>query len=355
MKNLKIFVMYNIIGFKIDDSYEWTDTLFLNDIAEEMDKIPDTCCGIITVKQEKRLSYERYRWIGDKMYIGTDELFDDEYGVRVKVCSNNEVELTVIQECNEWLIIISELLLLKNNYTFMHSAAVSKNSNVLLLPSWGGVGKTATVVKMLNKDKWKLLGDDLVITDGYTVYPFLKPFVLYTYHKELFPEYFSAHNTNLIKSKGLSTMLSHMLPSVKRILRHFPKLLALLRKNNPQSMRVSPWKLFDNEQLSSAGKANYAIWLERAVIPETQFKKISAKDIASKASAVSLSELFAGKSSAVFALCGCGLFNYQDIFPKIYNILYGVFENTDCYELIIPTDIVIDQVGDIVLKYAEEI
>jgi len=218
----------------------------------------------------------------------------------------------------------------------------------LLMPSWGGVGKTATVCRFVRDYGWRLLGDDLIIIGEGRADSFLKPFVIYPYHKELFPEAFEAKDNHTVKNLSVSNLMSKMIPTVKRLLRPFPRMLAYLRKHNPQSMRVPPQKLFEAEQLSGGGIPYKTVWLERITEDTLNFRTAEVSEVVSRAVTVTSNELFAEKLNAVFHLCGCGVFDYSETFGRMYGILNETFGNTECYILEIPTSVKITEVGQII-------
>ncbi|PBB06453.1 hypothetical protein [Salimicrobium humidisoli] len=342
----------NLIGVKIDKSYPWKDTLFINSgIATFGDAEYEKSKATISIEKCKTLSSDDCRDIGEGMLIGNNVFVDMKYGVRIERESNNHITLKVVQECNEWLVICIQLLLLELNCTLVHAAALEKDGEVLLLPSWGGVGKTATVMRMVKEGEWKLLGDDLVIVKNNEIHPFLKPFVIYPYHKNLFPQVFQSNKRNIITNSNLNKLLSSGIPYAKKIMRPIPGLLAFARKHNPQSMRVSPLELFDNKEISNGGELKKVIWLERIVGNEVNYYEKEIESLVSKVVSVSILELFAGRINCVYALNGAGIFDYQKTHIKMYDLITSSFKRTENFELDIPTSISIDDVGEIVLKH----
>lgn len=84
-----------------------------------------------------------------------------------------------------------QLLLPSRNRSFVHCAALAVRGAGVLLPSFGGIGKTSLVAEALREDGVKLLGDDLcmVAADG-TLLGYPRPFALYRYHMPLFEDYY---------------------------------------------------------------------------------------------------------------------------------------------------------------------
>lgn len=347
---MKYYSIYNLVGVQVSDSYPWCETLFLNGDVTTKDEICYLSCRKkIHIDFVKELPMSDVRFIGDGAYIGQDIYVDEQYGVRIEKHSDH-LKLLVSQECNEWLVIAIQLSLLECGYSLLHAAALEKDGQVLLLPSWGGVGKTATVCRFVREYGWRLLGDDLVIIGDNEVRPFLKPFVIYPYHKDLFPELFQKGENHTVKNLAISNMMSHMIPGVKRALRPFPRVLAYLRKHNPQSMRVAPQKIFEESQLSQGGTPSKVVWLERSMKADIYYSEITPQALASKAVSVSCVELFASKLESVYHMCGCGMLSFDDVFLRMHAIIQNISGGKTCGLLEIPTSVSITEVGEVIYQ-----
>lgn len=348
---MKYYSVYDYVGISVSDSYPWVDTLFItHGVSKEGKKEYLACQQKICIRFEKELPMDDVRFIGDGAYIGDDVYVDEQYGVRIERKAGRPLTLRVSQECNEWLVIALQLCLLECDRTLIHAAALEKDGQVLLLPSWGGVGKTATVCRFVREHGWRLLGDDLVILGGGEVKPFLKPFVIYPYHKDLFPELFANGENHTVKNLAVSSMMSRMIPGVKRALRPFPRALAYLRKHNPQSMRVAPTKIFTPDQISAGGVPMRMVWLERSMGTEIRQSQIPGQALASKAVSVSSVELFAAKLESVFHMCGCGMLSYDETLGKMRQIILDEADKVPCALLEIPNHIHITEVGSVIYE-----
>jgi hypothetical protein len=88
--------------------------------------------------------------------------------------------------------LLQSLLLLQNK-TFVHAAAISLDDRGILFPAFGGVGKTSLVARAAKEESAKILADDMVIvTEQGMLEPYLRPFALYEYHRSLFPGFFAS-------------------------------------------------------------------------------------------------------------------------------------------------------------------
>ena len=87
-----------------------------------------------------------------------------------------------------------QLLLTKQNSTFVHAAGIAVDGRAILVPAFGSIGKTAFTAQVAQHDNVTLLGDDLLIAraDGLLA-PYPRPFCIYGYHAPLFKGYFATH------------------------------------------------------------------------------------------------------------------------------------------------------------------
>jgi hypothetical protein len=78
---------------------------------------------------------------------------------------------------------IMYLKLLEEGILFMHAGGVTKGDMGILLPAYGGTGKTTLSMALLNQGH-KLLGDDLLLVDiaKGVVHPYARPLHIFTYN-----------------------------------------------------------------------------------------------------------------------------------------------------------------------------
>jgi hypothetical protein len=78
---------------------------------------------------------------------------------------------------------IMYLKLLEDGILFMHAGGVTKGDRGILLPAYGGTGKTTLSMALLNQGH-KLLGDDLLLVDiaKGVVHPYARPLHIFTYN-----------------------------------------------------------------------------------------------------------------------------------------------------------------------------
>lgn len=349
------FSIHDIVGIEVDEKYKWSETLIPNIpmFKADKNKFEKIKTRISITYKEKVILNDAYEVVAD-IFINrnTNQFLDKKYGAIISKINDDFYTITCNQECNEWLMMLLEYLLLKNKATFIHSAGVEKNGNAYIFPSWGGVGKTASVAKLIRENDYKLLGDDLVILkeDG-TVLAFPKKFVLYEYHRKLFGDVMK--DKRLITGK-LSKIASHIIPFVKGILRHIPFVLSWARRHNPQSKRVSPYNIFGEDKISCCGTLRKCTWLERIEVDKTKSIEVDSYTLASKSLMITIHELFENRLE-VFAIALCAeCFDYKILFDDSIEFVNKIIKNVKRNQLFIPIKYSIENVAADVVEHTNE-
>lgn len=150
----------------------------------------------------------------------------------------------------------------KQGKTFVHGASISTEVNGqrkgILLVAFGGIGKTCFVSQALQRDQVKLLGDDLIILDSdgkLCSYP--RPFCLYKYHKQLFPDYFSKHKMKIYNVKSSNYFL--------RGCRKIKRILGMKLKQSSPYMMVPPVEIFNKDKMELEAVPLEKLYLLRRV------------------------------------------------------------------------------------------
>lgn len=349
------YVIADVVGVEVDETYPWDDSFLVNNpIARKDPESYEACRSRIKVSYVKRLGKSGCREVMDGVWIGGSVLVSDEYGIRLSFPDPNTAIIETRQECNEWFMVCLQVMLLQNDLTMVHAAAVCKDGVALLLPSWGGVGKTACVTKLVREHGWMLLGDDIVIMDANgDVLAFPKDFVIYPYHRPLFPEIFRK-GKGPISPTAANSVLSKVALAVKPILRRAPGLLSFARRHNPQSKKVSPYDIFDKSSIGMRAKVGRVIWLERiADGSDGAMRHVSLEKMASKTASVTNLELVGARMPAVCAMMGCGLLDYDDFLVKAYDIIKQAYETCGLYELNVPTSVPVENVPDWLIQHIQ--
>jgi|GEM_PF-5259953 len=143
---------------------------------------------------------------------------------------------------------IMQLALMRIGATLVHAAAISVNNAGILLPAFGGIGKTSLMAALMQQRQTdiKLLGDDIVILeeDG-TLWPYPRPFCIYPYHRSLFPSYFKKNRWPQTTSWKLSYKIAREFLRAARLEEHLTRYLT-----DAPFITIPPANLFGEQALA---------------------------------------------------------------------------------------------------------
>ena len=159
---------------------------------------------------------------------------------------------------------IMQWLMMQKNHCFVHSAAVSVNGEGILLPGWGGTGKTSAIICLLKEIRGAgFLSDDYTIlsAEGHLLaYP--KAFFIYPYHRDLFGHLFKAKHKPLVPA-ALSGILEHIRTVVRPICMAFPRLENVARRLTPEHMQVPARVALPDADFSDKAPLKVVLFVER--------------------------------------------------------------------------------------------
>lgn len=350
------FKLAEKIGIYFEDRFiEKFDAQMMDVLAQPSDAEEfKNCAATLSVGCIDKIDTEGCMPDGDNFY-SNNKFIDTKLGVVIEKLSDTSFSLKSNQDCPEWFMCMLEITMLSADMTFAHCAAMEKDGKALFMPARGGVGKTATVVKMVQEHGWRLMGDDLVVLDKASgvMYAYPKMFVIYGYHKDLFPQLFEK-GKGPVKNDAISHMMTKMIPTAKKVLRLVPGALAYARAHNPQQIRVYPKDIFKPEELAvKAESIEKTVWLERVATADVVYAECAPENIASRCAAITLSELTYGAmnlNDCLFTMCGSGMLNFEKIYNNIYEIVLSCIKGADTHVLSIPQSIHIDNVSDVVFE-----
>lgn len=341
------YTVAGVVGVIVDEAYPWNDSLLeQNPIARQDPEGFAACRTRIEVAYARTLNKSGCREVADGVWVSSKSFVSDEYGLRLSLPGQDHLLIETRQECNEWFMICLQAMLLRSDLTMVHAAAVCKDGKALLMPSWGGVGKTACVTRLVREQGWLLLGDDIVILQGSDVLAFPKDFVVYPYHRPLFPELFR-QGKGPISPTAANRLMSKTAVAMKPILRRAPGLLSFARKHNPQSRKISPYEIFGAAGIGTRATLDRVVWLERTAEEcEGGMHRASLESLASKTASVTLLEIVGSRLPSLCAMMGCGLLDYDEMFVKTAGLVKQAYCGSELWQLSVPTSVPVEDVPD---------
>lgn len=339
---MKHYSVHNLLSIDIASGLENSNRFldFLETVTETNPENGKAAKIIITKVRSFDLS--RHREYADGIFISPLSLIDLKYGIEVSA-QGDTIYLKTKFRFIEWLIYCIQLSLLKIDATLIHGAAVSKNGQAILFPSWGGVGKTAILNVFVKKHGYKVLGDDLFILNKEgIVLPFPKAMVLYPYHRNLFPEIF--RGSAVMVPIALNKLVSKLVPKVKKLLSPFPRLMNYVRNRNPQVKWVLPFEVFGEDSICKESTVTKAFWLERSF---TESKlELENKNIYSQIIGSTINEFDQRVIFSVNVLMGLKLLSYESYLGKWYEVLTEGLSKSGVGQIDISKNVAIEDIGD---------
>jgi hypothetical protein len=159
--------------------------------------------------------------------------------------------------------------------SWIHSSAVTNGERTLLFMAWGGVGKTSTLLKMLETGSWRFLSDDLAVIDETgTVYRS--------------PQKIQVYASNVAGQDALRARLLGGRSSID--LAHWAMRRRVL---GPKSVRrrVHVEDLFGVDSVAVSGRVTDAVYLRRTTAPDFQVDVSTPRDLARLGASVLQAEL----------------------------------------------------------------
>lgn len=350
------FSFHGIVGVEVEDSYPWFDTLFIKPLPVYADEEEFARCKrFIKVRYQYKLKPVLAVNIGQGMQLDGRLLIDTNYGINLHWEDEKTIVLQTARECNEWLMICLQVMLLAEGYSFIHGAGFSRDGKGLLVASRSGMGKTGCVAGMVKEGGWQLLGDDFVIINSQgKVLSFLKDFVIYPFHQSVFPDLFASGQGPAVPL-AWNAFFKRLILRIKPILSKYPALFAMARKYNPQSKKISPKQIFSADKLADSAVISEVIWLERKQLEQEGFVEAAAGEIASRAAAITLLEILTDRCQAVLAVCGMGkaFMDYDQLFQQTRNIFVDAFSQARVHELNVRVSAEFKDISDLLIAQTQ--
>jgi hypothetical protein len=177
-------------------------------------------------------------------FAGEDYLFSEKHVFIKKyklhlIDNNSSFTLASQRDLLPFIPPIIQTLLLRRRHCLLHCAAIAVEGRGILLPGWGGTGKTSAIICLLRET-----GGSAFMSDDYTVLSsdgrilsFPKAFFIYPYHRELFPHLFKAKHKLLIPPI-FSGIVERVRTIVRPTIMAFPRLEDFARRFTPEHMQI---------------------------------------------------------------------------------------------------------------------
>jgi hypothetical protein len=167
------------------------------------------------------------------------------------------------------VIPVLDRLCVMQQAAMVHAAIVDYQGTGVLMPAWGGVGKTSTIAKLVALPGVRFLADDwgFLRSDG-TLLGYAKPMFIKPHHREIYPQLFTGVRKPLAPGR-LIAPLSRFATAVHPVIVRHPRTAAFTRRWSPEHRMVTPADVFGPDNIAASAPVRLAIFLERfdGVVP----------------------------------------------------------------------------------------
>jgi hypothetical protein len=296
--------------------------------------------GETTAVADQSHAEDAYRFTADSLYLPADRVQIIETRDGYAVQGSGELLTAVIP--------LLDALCIRENVAMIHAAVVDYRGSGVLLPAWGGVGKTSTVAKLVAKpgvrfmaDDWAFLGSDGMLM-GYAKPMFLKP-----HHRNIYPDMFSGARKPLAPG-WLTNSVARLATAVHPVIVRYPKTAAFTRRWSPEHRMVHPEEVFGPSRISSGALTRLAIFLERFDGSDARLEMRSTEWMTSRIVGNFHSELPMVSRRLVEALGATGLVPLEEYFANKAAVVRQALDGVPCSLLRIPASWSADRTSDYV-------
>jgi len=234
---------------------------------------------------------------------------------------------------NFWI----QILLVKNNLSFIHAAAVEINGKGFIFPAPGGIGKTALISYLRNLPGFKFFGDDFVIVNSQgEMFSYPSDFSIYPYHLTVFPEIKNMKAGKFLRSRKYFFGYYWVKKAINFIAKrtHFSS-GPLLKGWNSNYAKVPAEALISTKDIGVKTAIYATVFLERYTGDTIEVETVSSEELVKMVVNVLNTEFKYGISYFNILTASLGL-NPNDFYEKQRDILKAAISNTKCYRFKIP-------------------
>lgn len=248
-------------------------------------------------------------------------------------------------------------LMVQKSAAMVHALTAEYKGHALLMPAWGGTGKTSTMSKLVKMDGWAFMGDDWAfVTDKGDLLSFAKPMFIKPYHRSLYPHLFKKVHKPLVPNR-LSKTIHSMTTLVHPYITKYPQLAALTRRYSPEHMMVTPQMAFPEARFSNGAPVAAVLFVERFenATPEPYFVEKDTRWMTSQVIGNFFSELPRQSRVVMAALGASALSPIDQAMIEKSAIISKAFEGKRCFYLRVPLMCTPDQASDIIVAHIQKV
>jgi len=229
---------------------------------------------------------------------------------------------------------VVQTLLLRRQHCLVHSAAVAVGERGVLLPGWGGTGKTSAIICLLKQlPEAAFMSDDYaIVSEDGRVLSFPKAFFIYPYHRGLFPHLFQARHKPLVPV-WLSGMLERLRTVVRPTIMAFPRLENLARRFTPEHMQVPARTALPDARFVEIAGIDQVLFVERYSGGQARLDELAPAEVTRRLMGNWYYEQGRCARDLLLGAAGVGVLDYESYFGGMARVLRSALGGRKVYRL----------------------
>ncbi|MHC4083931.1 MAG: hypothetical protein ACYSWZ_00620 [Planctomycetota bacterium] len=269
-----------------------------------------------------------------EVYVFTDEhVYIKNYKLHL-IKQQDGFVLASKRDLLPFVMPIIQCLLLVKGHSFVHGAAVAVKGQGILLPGWGGTGKTSAIVCLLRDvPNSSFLSDDYTIVDSAgRLLSFPKAFFIYPYHRNLFPHLFTAIHKPLVP-QFLSGILERVRTVVRPAIMAMPRLERLARRITPEHMQIPARIVLPEAEFVDAVPLRSILFLERYSGDRTWIDELSPGEVTSRLIGNWYYEQGQCARDLLLGAAGTAVMDFETYFSSMSSVINAALDGRKVYRL----------------------
>jgi hypothetical protein len=296
--------------------------------------------GSMTPVEGQSHAEDAYRYTADSLYLPADRVQIVELANGFQVQGPGELLTAVIP--------LLDRLCVMQRTAMVHAAMVDYRGSGVLLPAWGGVGKTSTVAKLVALPGVRFMADDWAFmrSDGMLM-GYAKPMFIKPHHRAIYPDLFKGPRKPMAPG-WLTNSVARLATAVHPVIVRYPKTAAFTRRWSPEHRMVHPEQVFGPDSIGSAAPTRLAMFMERADIPDARLVPVSRDWMTSRIVGNFHTELPVVSRRLIEALGATGLVPLEEHFGQKAAVVKEALQDVPCSLLQLPVSWSADRTSDFV-------
>jgi hypothetical protein len=281
-----------------------------------------------------------YRYTADTVSVPRDRVTVSKTAEGFTIAGSGELLTAVIP--------LLDRLCVQQDTAMVHAAMVNYRGAGVLMPAWGGVGKTSTVAKLLAIDGVGFMADDWAFLRGDgMLLGYAKPMFIKPHHRAIYPRLFAGTRKPLAPSR-FTKPLEQLATAVHPVIVRYPRVAAFTRRWSPEHRMVHPAEVFGADKIADQAPTQVAIFLERFDGQDASFEPRSPEWMTGRIVGNFHTELPTVSRRLIEALGATGLVPLEEYFAEKSTVVLGALRDIPCHVLKLPVSWSADRASDFV-------